>query len=149
MKIVRMISADGLILKRWPKVRDAADDVGMSHGNMSMRIQRGTVINGVKFERIETDDVPEEWKKPRKIKRRTGVPVCQPKSVKKKKPLHEVHYETKDGVVCITPCPFKADEPRIKVGSNRCSRCHSFKKKDKEKHIVFCSFLMFGYRTQR
>ena len=56
-----------------------------------------------------------------------------------KKTRNIIKYETV-GPVCITTCPYLQCGIIPKVGSAMCAMCVQYKKKDKKKKEVYCTF---------
>lgn len=139
-------------------ISDVARKFGHSITTITSRIQRGSVINGVRIRfPKEGEDLssipylspPKEYGKIRKPKSafKVGRPEKPVKPLKQKPEPKEVEldrekyniirYEVRNLFECITPCPYMLS-PKTMVGSFKCQKCFSFKGINRKTHEVAC-----------
>lgn len=136
-------------------ISDVARKFGHSVTTITSRIQRGSVINGVRIrfpkEGEDLSSIP--YLSPPKNHGRMEKPksvnkVGRPKKPVKPKPepkevvldrekYNIIRYEVRNQFECITPCPYMLS-PKTLVGSTKCQKCFSFKGINRKTHEVAC-----------
>ena len=54
--------------------------------------------------------------------------------------MKEIKYRTTNGILMLTPCPYRVGDYVNRVGSAACVDCKYHEGMDKEKQVVTCSF---------
>lgn len=132
-KAVIATDADGNVVATYPSIKDAGRALNLKAATISYRIRTGKFFKGITYCFKKCDDYT-----PYTTMEEDDTIPCLPDAFDGKYKI--LAYSTRQGRICITPCPYKEGTNKTMVGSLQCEACRSFRGKKRTEHLIACDF---------